>query len=105
MTTQPKAGHTPGPWSVEPGGPRLINLHLCVIKADDGMGPVAFATKADAPLVATAPDLLEIVRVTIGNVKSLGPAGALEGVQPYMSYREWLAQLEAVYARATGSPQ
>lgn len=49
--------------------------------------------------------LIEIVRVTIGNIKSLGPAGALEGVQPYTEYREWLAQLEAAYARATGSPQ
>lgn len=46
-------------------------------------------------------ELLEIVRVTIGNVRSLGPAGALAKV--YEPYQEWLAQLEAAYAKATGS--
>jgi hypothetical protein len=58
----------------------------------------------DVPYVradlATPPDLLEIVRISIGNIRSLGPAGAL--AQVYTPYREWLAQLESAYAKATG---
>ncbi len=48
-----------------------------------------------------AAELIEIVRMTIGNVRSLGPAGALASV--HTPYREWLAQLEAAYAKATGA--
>lgn len=50
---------------------------------------------------AAVADLLEIVRTTIGNVRSLGPAGALAPV--YTPYRIWLAQLEAAYTKATGA--
>jgi hypothetical protein len=45
-------------------------------------------------------DLLELIRVSIGNVRSLGPAGAL--AQVHTPYQEWLRQLEAVYTKATG---
>ena len=46
-------------------------------------------------------DLVALVRISIGNIRSLGPAGALARVdQPY---EEWLRQLEAIYAKATGS--
>jgi hypothetical protein len=53
-----------------------------------------------ADLAAVTPELLEIVRITIGNVRSLGPAGALAPV--HTPYREWLAQLEAAYTKASG---
>jgi hypothetical protein len=54
----------------------------------------------DARLIAAAPELLELIRLSIGNVRSLGPAGAL--AQVHTPYQEWLAQLEAVYTKATG---
>lgn len=57
--------------------------------------------KANATLYATAPEMLDLIKVSIGNVKSLGPAGALDALPT--PYREWLAQLEAIYAKATGS--
>lgn len=49
---------------------------------------------------SAAQELLNIVRISIGNVRSLGPAGAL--AQVYAPYQEWLAQLEAAYRNATG---
>ena len=51
-------------------------------------------------LFAAAPELLDLIRVSIGNVRSLGPAGAL--AQVHTPYQEWLAQLEAAYTKATG---
>lgn len=42
-------------------------------------------------------ELLSALRITRGNVASLGPAGALE---PYAPYREWLAQIDSVIAKA-----
>lgn len=59
-------------------------------------GPIQTAR---ANLILAAPQLLEIVRVSIGNVRSLGPAGALGPV--YEPYTVWLAHLEAAYAAAT----
>lgn len=76
----------------------------CNVNADDqwALEGDVFISDADAMLEAAgAPELLEIVRITIGNVRSLGPAGAL--AQVYTPYREWLAQLEAAYTNATGA--
>lgn len=101
--------HTPGPWRLEMVEDRAIK-HLCPVGTDDlsiltvvHQDDTPFAavySDADARLITAAPDLLEMVRITIGNVRSLGPAGALDKVWP--AYREWLAQLEAAYAKATG---
>lgn len=56
-------------------------------------------TGEHARLIAAAPDLLEALRITRGNVASLGPAGALE---PYAPYRVWLAMIDDAIAKATG---
>lgn len=58
-------------------------------------------SEATARLIASAPEMLEAVRIAIGNVRSLGPAGALSAV--HTPYREWLSHLEAIYAKATGA--
>jgi hypothetical protein len=75
-----------------------------VRRADDSLvavvGVFGAATESEADLAAAAPELLELIRVSIGNVRSLGPAGAL--AQVHTPYQEWLAQLEAVYTKATG---
>lgn len=44
-------------------------------------------------------ELLDALLTTAGNIRSLGPAGAL---QPYTEYREWLAVVEAAIAKAEG---
>lgn len=56
-------------------------------------------TEAEARLMAAAPELLEALKITRGNIASLGPAGALT---PYTSYQEWLAMVDAAIAKATG---
>lgn len=63
-------------------------------------GPQTEDRERIAMMFAASPELLEIVRISIGNVRSLGPAGALAKCdQPY---REWLTKLEAAYYMATG---
>jgi hypothetical protein len=44
------------------------------------------------------PDLakvIEVLEVTASNLRSIGPAGALD---PYVTYRPWLAHVEQVLA-------
>lgn len=48
-------------------------------------------------LQARCIELAEAVRTSVGNVRSLGPAGALG---PFESYRAWLEQLEGSLSRA-----
>lgn len=99
------AQHTPGPWvqwadtniviRLHTGRPQAEDLRICEVATntwkDEG--------RHNARLIAAAPELLEALRITRGNVASLGPAGALE---PYAPYREWLAMIDAAIAKATG---
>lgn len=43
-------------------------------------------------------EMLAILKVTEGNIRSLGPAGALAHV--YSSYEVWLAGVQAAIAKA-----
>lgn len=106
------AKHTPGPLQVR----IAANGDVAVLNERKDIVAECFAdirheresardeALANATLYAAAENLLELVRISIGNVRSLGPAGAL-GDLPHAPYREWLAQLEAAYAKATGAPQ
>ncbi len=49
---------TPGPWSIESMTARHVNTNAIVISADDGLGPVAYSTTANAKLICAAPELL-----------------------------------------------
>ena len=60
---------------------------------------VRMPAEANVRLIAAAPDLLEALQITRGNIASLGPAGALT---PYTSYQEWLAMVDAAIAKALG---
>ncbi|HOW49902.1 MAG TPA: hypothetical protein PLB26_19850 [Rubrivivax sp.] len=101
------AMHTPGPWV-----PRASKFGLdfgIVINGEFVIAEVfsdirserhrdVEEARANARLIAAAPELLEALRTTRGNVASLGPAGAI----PF-EYREWLAMLDAAIAKATGA--
>ncbi len=106
--------HTPGPWTVvneSSGGPRgdvsfshqLIagDLWLAAIASGDYEKPQVEQERerieANLALIAAAPDLLEALRTTAGNIRSLGPAGALP--EPY---REWLRVVDEAIAKAEG---
>ena len=96
-----EAKHTPGPWVIHESnaivGEKLddhpIWLRPVVARFATGVRP------ADARLMAAAPELLEALKITRGNIASLGPAGALT---PYTPYQEWLAMVDDVIAKATG---
>ena len=93
------AKDTQGPWSV--GLHRSLTSPAGTIcETYSHMG----CNEADANerLIAAAPEMLEALRITRGNVASLGPAGALE---PYYEYREWLRMLDEVISKATGGAQ
>lgn len=55
----------------------------------------------DAETIAAAPEMLAMLRITRGNVASLGPADGTGRVWP--AYQEWLRQLDVLIAKATGS--
>lgn len=93
MSTQ----HTPGPWTWfnYPDGRKLLSApSRAVIHAPDG--PLGIET-ADASLIAAAPSMLDALQVTAGNIRSLGPAGALP--EPYTV---WLRVVEDAIATAEG---
>jgi hypothetical protein len=109
------AKHTPGPWvcdeaivgdkyrNVLDGNDMRFGPAICRVFVE-GVGywhqRESQVSEANARLIAAAPDLLAIVRISIGNVRSLGPAGALANVAA--PYEVWLSALEAAYFKATG---
>lgn len=60
------------------------------------------ADECEATLAAVA-ELIDLLRISAGNVRSLGPAGALEAL-PHGPYGEWLRQLDAALARCGSQP-
>ncbi len=53
----------------------------------------------DQRLIDAAPQMLDALKTCRSNVRSLGPAGAIE---PYTPYLEWLRVLDDVIEAATG---
>lgn len=102
------AKHTPGQWFTHREGRSTVYVECRIggglIQEVAACGPTAAGgeqQEANARLIAAAPDILEALQITRGNIASLGPAGALT---PYTSYQEWLAMVDAVIAKATGQP-
>jgi hypothetical protein len=117
MSDQPvgrieQLSHTKGPWRwmsdqalVGDHGRRPVVLTggadgSLLTRGEDGRLRDLAADEANARLIAAAPDLLEALRVTAGNIRSLGPAGALDAVPE--PYRLWLAVVESAIAKAEG---
>ena len=76
MKTQ-TARPTPGPWMVEHGGPKPVQSNaLYIVSADDGLGPVAFATTANARLIAAAPELA----ATLDQISRHAHAATVDGM-------------------------
>lgn len=87
--------HTPGPWTAH-----IEDDRCCIESTDEHVASLFISSEygvANARLIAAAPDLLEILETTRGNIMSLGPAGALPS-----SYRVWLEEAERCIALATG---
>jgi hypothetical protein len=64
------------------------------------VGSIEREMEANAALIAAAPALYEALATTAGNIRSLGPAGAL--APTFECYRPWLEMVEAALAAAQG---
>lgn len=101
--------HTPGPWVIamqadpKAGWKGLSVESAAGYVANLVMQPGGDNERANARLIAAAPDLLEILKTTAENVRSLGPCGALGPV--FEPYAAWLTQIEAAIAKAEGRSQ
>lgn len=107
--------HTPGPWvwdgeyTLRPADPRptLHTVHTILSPDGETFGfmnadhkDVLAENAANKVLMAAAPDMLEVLKTTLGNIMSLGPAGALESVP--MPFRVWAQVVQDVIAKAEG---
>lgn len=100
--------HTPGPW---------VALGVTVTSSPSNASPTGYAlahvlnpyagakgsadrVEANARLLAASPEMLAVLKTTLGNIMSLGPAGALESVP--MPFRVWAQVVSDVIAKAEG---
>jgi hypothetical protein len=109
------AKHTPGPWewdgdyTLRPANPRpeLHTVHTILSPDGETFGfmeadykDVLAENAANKLLMAASPDMLEVLKTTLDNIMSLGPAGALESVP--MPFRVWADVVKAVIDKAEG---
>lgn len=95
----------PTPWRVHRFSSGTIRIMagdpavaVCELMLLDDPDPFAEANAEFIVRACNAHDeMLEALRTTAGNIRSLGPAGALGE-----SYREWLRVVEDAIARAEG---
>ena len=104
--------HTPGPWSWTDEYQARDLSETWTLIGPDGYGILSCDGKANSPmefhpsnarLITAAPELLEVLKTTLGNIKSLGPAGALDSVP--MPYQVWTQVVADAIAKATGEQQ
>ena len=116
--------HTPGPWALRPnaGEPQAAievytdgsngsrKLSTLVVAGNEsiadclGAGAAGYSLvirHANARLIAAAPEMLDVLRITLGNIMSVGPAGHLDDVP--MEFREWAAVVSRAIAKAEGT--
>lgn len=101
---------TAGPWSVWAGDIYPPHKQIVAIVRTPAGGlardalivsshdVASFEVRPNANVVAASIELLEALKTTAANIRSLGPAGALDQVP--MPYREWLAVVDAAIATA-----
>lgn len=95
--------HTPGPWTIEGG----VSNRVYLLNNAEGhaIGEIIFAEtrrRADARLIAAAPDLLAALR---GLLICVGPRGDAEPLDAYEDRRRLIkgqiARADAAIAKAT----
>lgn len=92
--------HTPGPWRVSHDGiwarsPWNAEVRIATILRHSPLNGID--SDANARLMAAAPEMLEVLKTTRGNIVSLGSAGALP-----KPYHVWLAVVDEAIAKAEG---
>lgn len=101
------ASHTPGPWAIEefdtPGGTygRILAADdrlICSV-ADESDSPYDAQAQADAKLIAAAPELLSVLEVTLGNLRSLKG----NAFKQFDTLDVWISECEKAIASARGA--
>jgi len=92
---------TPGPWTIESKEKR-INTTALIISASDGLGPVAFATKANACAIAALPDLLEAAKNVLWKLNHNGDPDINPGPVKIDRDDVVIRHLQAALAKAEG---
>ena len=110
-TTEERSMHTPGPWYVNPAYPLLVNAvgkSLSFVYAPAVDCPLLEMAKADARLIAAAPDLLALAKKYASECAWCSGTGTIEHV-PFdngvssTSKCIQCADIRAVIAKAEGS--
>jgi hypothetical protein len=84
------SGHTPGPWTAE----REVGVGIMIQPIGVAVGDHYEEYRADAALIAAAPDLLAASRKALGPLREIYPTVAGDAI----------TALEAAVARAEGAP-
>lgn len=91
--------HTPAPWTIEPANDRRVYL---VNHGSEAVGEIVYTdtrSRADARLIAAAPDLLTaLVDLYLVAIAQLDQSATHDGLKNC----EWLAQARAAITKATG---
>lgn len=86
--------HTPGPWTTTFGDSVITENGGCVA---DCVGAMDYETrKANARLIAAAPEMLEVLKTTAGNIRSMRAAHSCT------TYDAWLEAVESAIKTAEG---
>lgn len=106
--------HTPTPWGINAYGEVCqdkgefyglrdrVEVTGFLLTGSSGNAEAAANTAHIVRCVNSHEALVNILKITAGNIRSLGPAGALENVP--RPYRIWLDEVEKALA-AAGDPQ
>ena len=100
------AKHTPGPWtwhdnimkapSASTMVCNVINDDGCTVYRDSPVPAFQAEIEANKHLIAAAPDLLSVLEITAGNIRSLIASCNCS------TYNVWLGDVESAIAKAKG---
>ena len=91
------SAHTPGPWTVESDGSTVSMGGQCVIVGPAPDGAPREQERANARLIAAAPDLLRACRKALRDLKPF-----FEDDEPHPTFVELEKTLYAAIAKAEG---
>lgn len=98
MATETKAQHSPGPWKLN--GPMTVESQDCwVCTTDSGDVNDGDQDKANALLIAAAPELLEMLQLAAKEIAALNSLRGVKGSRVYDKVCAAIAKAEGHDAR------
>lgn len=99
MATTIETKWTPGPWTITGASARTVWAGEAQIAVIDDPALSYDEQRANARIVAAAPDMAEALRTTRSNIVTLNACHADKGIAQYDA---WLAVVDAALAKAEG---